>query len=242
MTLNNDTMWATVFIARSVHFLRNRIADVARMQDTVILASKSPRRQALLADLGLAFTVDVAAVDEAPYPDEPPGELAIRLSRAKASAVAARHPGESVLAADTVVAFGTTLLGKPADPREATAMLAALRGCDHQVYTAVSLARGERLATRLSLSHVTMRDYSDAEIAAYVASGDPLDKAGAYAIQHPLFSPVARWDGCYAGIMGLPLGITAGLLVDAGVNVPADVVAACERLGTRCCLRDEAGS
>jgi len=212
------------------------------MENTLILASKSPRRQALLRDLGLTFTVEVAAVDETPYPNESSGELAIRLSRAKASAVAARHPDQIVLAADTVVALGIALLGKPADPEDARAMLVALRGRAHQVYTAVSLAQRERLASRLSISHVTMRDYSDAEIAAYVASGDPLDKAGAYAIQHPLFSPVAAWEGCYAGIMGLPLGITAGLLIAAGVSVPADVVAACQRLGARCCLRNQTGS
>ncbi|MGQ9767793.1 MAG: Maf family protein [Anaerolineae bacterium] len=202
----------------------------------LILASRSPRRQALLAGLGLTFTVDAAEVDESPLPGEPAEEMVLRLSRLKAATVAARHPAAWVLAADTVVVLDGMLLGKPADVTEATAMLVALRGRAHIVHTAVALAWDGRLRAELCTSAVTMRPYSDAEIAAYVATGDPLDKAGAYAIQHPSFAPVAAWEGCYASIMGLPLDLVRTMLADAGWPVPADVATVCSRLtGQQCC-------
>jgi len=146
-----------------------------------------------------------------------------------------------VLAADTLVVLDGLLLGKPADADEAVAMLTRLRGRTHQVYTAVCLAQDGVRDARLSVSDVTMRAYSDAEISRYVASGDPLDKAGAYAIQHPWFSPVAAWTGCYAGIMGLPLRLARDMLHDAGMRVPGDVIEACEKLNEgRCCTRETA--
>jgi septum formation protein len=203
---------------------------------TLILASKSPRRQALLAALGLTFTVYAADVDETPLPGETPDALVCRLCRAKAQAVAVRRPGAVVLAADTLVALDGRLLGKPADPVEATATLAALRDRTHQVYTAVCVAHAGEQRARLAISHVTMRPYGDDEISTYVASGDPLDKAGAYAIQHPLFSPVAGWTGCYTSVMGLPLGVATDLLREAGLPVEADVPAICAGYGGRCCL------
>jgi septum formation protein len=184
----------------------------------------------------LIADIDAADVDETPLPGERPDMLACRLCRAKATAVAARHPTAAVLAADTIVALDTMLLGKPADAFEATAMLRLLRGRTHQVYTAACVAHDSGLVTRLAVSDVTMRSYSDAEIAAYVATGDPLDKAGAYAIQHPLFVPVAAWSGCYASIMGLPLGLVIEMLADAGIVAPADVLRVCETLsGGSCC-------
>ncbi len=202
----------------------------------LILASQSPRRQALLAALGVTFTVDAADVDETARPGEAPDALVCRLCRAKAQAVAARRPEAIVLAADTLVALDGELLGKPADPFEATAMLRRLRARTHQVYTAVCVATNGQLTARLSLSNVTMRPYSDAEIARYVASGDPLDKAGAYAIQHPLFAPAEAWEGCYAGIMGLPLWLVQEMLAEIGVPISGDVALVCEGLsGTRCC-------
>ncbi|OQA46690.1 MAG: Septum formation protein Maf [Chloroflexi bacterium ADurb.Bin325] len=210
------------------------------MTPSLILASRSPRRSQLLAALGLAFAVDVADVDETPFPDEQPAALVSRLCQAKAMAVARRHPAALVLAADTLVALDGQLLGKPADAGEAATMLARLSGRTHQVYTAVCVARDGVYDARLSVSDVTMRGYSDAEIDGYVATGDPLDKAGAYAIQHPQFTPVAAWTGCYAGIMGLPLRLARDMLRDAGVDAPRDVVEACERLsGGRCCARSE---
>jgi len=208
------------------------------MSDTLILASNSPRRHALLASLGLDFAVDSADVDETPIPGEAPDTMVSRLCRTKALAVAGRHPGATILAADTVVALDGALLGKPADTAEAIGMLRALRGRTHQVYTAVCIATDGYLRSRLSISHVTMRPYSDDEIAAYVDTGDPLDKAGAYAIQHLRFSPVARWEGCYPGIMGLPLRLTADLLAEAGITIEADIVTGCERTsGANCCAR-----
>ncbi len=206
------------------------------MIESLILASKSPRRQALLSALGVTFTVDAADVDETPLPGEAPDALVCRLCRIKAQAVAARCPEAVVLAADTLVALDGALLGKPADPFEATAMLRRLRARIHQVYTAVCVATDGQLAARLSVSNVTMRAYSDEEIARYVASGDPLDKAGAYAIQHPLFAPVEAWEGCYAGIMGLPLRLAHEMLTESGVPIPGDVALVCEGMsGTRCC-------
>jgi septum formation protein len=192
----------------------------------------------LLTALGVKFTVDAADVDETPLPGEPPDALVCRLCRAKAAAVMMRWPGAVVLAADTLVVLDGDLLGKPADAFEATAMLRRLRGRTHQVYTAVCVATEHGFDARLSVSDVTMRPYSDEEIARYVSSGDPLDKAGAYAIQHPLFSPVAAWTGCYAGIMGLPLRLTRDMLADAGVIASGDVAASCEGLsGGVCCVR-----
>lgn len=204
----------------------------------LVLASQSPRRRGLLTALGVTFTVDAADVDETPLPGELPDALACRLCRAKAAAVAARHPAAVILAADTMVALGDRLLGKPADASEAAAMLRMLRNRTHQVYTAVCVAQDGTLASRLSVSDVTMRPYSDAEITAYVATRDPLDKAGAYAIQHPLFAPVAAWTGCYAGIMGLPLRLVREMLREAGVMTPGEVTTACGTLhGGECCGR-----
>ncbi len=205
-----------------------------------VLASRSPRRRELLGRLGLDFTVDVADVDESSFPGEPPDALVCRLCRAKAAAVADHHAGEVVLAADTIVVLDGVILGKPRDPLDAVVMLSALRDRVHVVYTAVCVIHDGRAATRLSATDVTMRAYTDAEIEAYVETGDPLDKAGAYGIQDPRFAPVAAWDGCYSAVMGLPLGLAAELLAEAGVVVPQEVSAACRSItGDRCCLGDE---
>ena len=213
------------------------VPDQPRARPQIILASRSPRRQALLAALGVRCTVDAADVDETPLPGEAPDALVCRLSQVKAAAVAARHPEGVILAADTLVTLDGRLLGKPADTDEAVAMLRALRGRTHHVFTAVCVAADGRPTARLSTSTVTMRPYADAEIAAYVATGDPLDKAGAYAIQHPVFAPVAAWEGCYASIMGLPLRLVREMLEDAGVAVRGDVAAVCGTLnGGECCV------
>jgi len=205
-----------------------------------VLASRSPRRRELLGRLGLDFTVDVADVDESSFPGEPPEALVCRLCRAKAAAVADHHAGEVVLAADTIVVLDGVILGKPRDPLDAVAMLSALRDRVHVVYTAVCVIYDGRATTRLSATDVTMRAYTDAEIEAYVETGDPLDKAGAYGIQDPRFAPVAAWDGCYSAVMGLPLGLAAELLAEAGVGVSEEVSAACRSItGDRCCLGDE---
>ncbi len=189
--------------------------------------------------LGLDFRIEAADIDETEHPGEAPNALVCRLSREKAEVVARRYPEAAVLAADTVVVLDGVILGKPADAADAGRMLRRLRGRVHQVYTAVSVACETGLAGECCRSDVWMRDYRNAEIAAYVATGDPLDKAGAYAIQHPAFSPVERWAGCYASIMGLPLGLAARLLGHAGVAVPNDVIDVCEQSSGagQCCLR-----
>ncbi|HIQ04495.1 MAG TPA: septum formation protein Maf [Anaerolineae bacterium] len=187
----------------------------------LILASQSPRRRQLLASLDLDFTVAVPDVDERSQVDESPIAVVERLSQAKAEAVAAQNPNSIVLAADTVVALDGEVLGKPADLAEARRMLERLRGRSHQVYSAVTATNaktGER-ATMVNVSVVWMRDYDDAWIRAYVASGDPLDKAGGYAIQNQQFTPVARLKGCYSSVMGLPLGDTVRVLREVGMCV-----------------------
>jgi len=173
----------------------------------IILASGSPRRRELLALFGLDYQVIAADVDERAEEGEAPADLACRLSRAKAAAVAAQVERGIIIAADTIVVLDGVVLGKPASPEQARQMLRALRGRKHDVLSAITVRRqpdGAEL-TELSQSSVEMRDYSDAELEAYVASGDPLDKAGAYAIQHAGFNPVSGIEACYASVMGFPL-------------------------------------
>jgi len=212
------------------------------MMRPLILASASPRRQELLKALGLPFIIVPAEVDERQQTSASPAALVQSLSQAKAAAVAARYPDAVIVGADTVVVLDGLVLGKPADAAEAARMLRALRGRAHLVYSAVTAlaAATGRQATAVSESRVWLRNYSEAEIAAYVASGDPLDKAGAYAIQHRDFTPVARITGCYASVMGLPLGHLARVLAAVGVAVPVDVAQACQAgTGAECCLREE---
>lgn len=206
---------------------------------SLILASRSPRRQELLQRLGVPFQVVTADIDEAQQPGEPPTVLVQRLAREKALAVAARLPGRPVLGADTIVVLEGEVLGKPVDADEAAAMLRRLRGRPHTVCSALyacNPATG-RQAAALNQSQVWMRPYRDDELAAYVASGDPLDKAGAYAIQHPVFAPVERIEGCFSGVMGFPLGDVAQTLRAIGVAVPGEAGAACQpQIGLgRCC-------
>ena len=206
----------------------------------LVLASRSPRRRDLLAALELPFFVHVAAVDEAQAEREAPQALVRRLSRAKAAAVAAAHPGGTiVIGADTVVVLDGEVLGKPRDAEDARQTLRALRNRSHSVYSAVAVleAASERQALAVCESQVWMRDYDEAEIAIYVAGGDPMDKAGSYAIQHQGFAPVMRIEGCYASVMGLPLGHLARALADLGVVIPLDVAKACTAItGADCCL------
>ncbi len=184
----------------------------------IVLASSSPRRRELLASLGIAFEIVKPDIDETQHPGEPPYDYVHRLSREKAAAVAAQIAAPAwVLAADTVVILAADtigvlegdILGKPADEHEARAMLRRLRGRDHVVCTALTLLRlGDAPRdpdTRLTRTTVTMREYTDDEINAYIATGDPFDKAGSYAIQHEGFRPVARIDGSHTNVVGLPI-------------------------------------
>ncbi len=201
----------------------------------LILGSRSPRRRELLRLLGLPFEVMASDVREIPMADETPAQLATRLSRAKAHAVELNGRGKAlVIACDTVVALpdgpaGTRILGKPGDAAEAEAMLRRLRGRSHVVYSAATLYEAAGGAvTDLVKTELKMRQYSDDEIEAYVASGDPMDKAGAYAIQHEGFRPVAELEGCYANVMGLPLCHVARRLRNRGVETAPNVPAACQ--------------
>ncbi len=203
----------------------------------LILASASPRRQALIQLLGRSVIVRPTAVDEESVTHPDPAVNVVRTARLKAEAAAAALDTDGiVIAADTTVVLDGEMLNKPAGAAEARAMLRRLRGRTHHVHTGLVLldaARG-RAASTLSTTAVTMRDYDDAEIDAYVASGDPLDKAGSYAIQHTGFRPVARLDGCYTGVVGFPLCRLAGALQELGVSV--DLAVATESADYRDCV------
>lgn len=202
---------------------------------SLILASSSPRRRQLLAALGIPFTIDAADIDESRLGNESPEAHVRRLAQEKARAVAARHPDDVILTADTIVVSQGRILGKPQDAADARAMLQSLRTAPHQVITAVAVVHDGVVASDLDISVVTMRPYTDAEIDAYIASDDPFDKAGAYAIQHPSFAPVARLEGCYAGVMGLPLAMTARLLTNAGLAPASGWVQSCHAITGHCC-------
>jgi MAF protein len=216
-------------------------------QPFIILASASPRRQELLKAVGLSFIVlppsNGNGIDETPLSNETPAALVQRLSRLKAKAIADRltspnpvgltnlpagqdmpTPPWLIIAADTVVVLEGRILGKPTDAAEARYMLTQLRRQAHAVFTGLTVAyrRSQqwRFITRLHQSTVWMRPYSDAEIEMYIASGDPLDKAGAYAIQHQTFEPVERLQGCFASVMGLPLGELAAAFTELGLSLP----------------------
>ena len=198
----------------------------------LILASNSPRRRQLLALAGLPFRISASNIDESELPDgESPSDYVLRLAETKARAVQADQD-QVVLAADTTVVDGIDILGKPTDSAEAVAMLKRLRGHAHQVYTGIALLRKSDglLLKDLCVTDVPMRNYSDEEIQAYVATGDPLDKAGAYAIQHPQFHPVGNLEGCYASVMGLPMCHVILLLRKMDIQPKADVFAGCETL------------
>jgi septum formation protein len=196
-----------------------------------VLASNSPRRRQLFGLGGWDFTVIVADIDETPFEDESPREYVIRLAQAKALAIQPRAESEAViLGSDTTVVDGNEILGKPVDEADARRMLTQLRGRVHQVYTAIAILRDGKIVTDLSIIDVPMRDYSDAEIEAYIQTGDPMDKAGAYAIQHPEFQPVSSLEGCRAGVMGLPMCHVLRTLSQFDITAFADVPTACQTL------------
>lgn len=189
----------------------------------LILASSSSRRSELLTAAGLAFEVVRPDIDETPNPGEAADRYVMRLSAEKARAVAQQVSGDTlILAADTTVADGSDILGKPDDPGDAAATLRRLRGRVHFVYSGVSLLDASigSVQTFLSTTEVTMRDYTDNEIAAYVASGNPMGKAGSYAIQNREFHPVARIQGCYTNVVGLPMCRVFEALGAYGVAYP----------------------
>lgn len=191
----------------------------------LVLASASPRRRELLAQAGVRHVVRVAGVDESVLPGETPETYVERLARAKAQAVLPQAGALPVLGADTTVVLDGDILGKPADAGEALAMLRRLSGREHRVLTAVAVCRGARLLSRLSVTRVWFRALDEAHLRRYVATGEPLDKAGAYGIQGFGAALVTRIDGSYTGVVGLPLAETIDLLDAFGVPCWQDLPA-----------------
>lgn len=180
---------------------------------------------------GWMFSFAPAEIDERPLPGEQPNDYVLRLAMEKARATASRLPPDAVvIAADTTVVDGADILGKPGDAGEAEVMLRRLRGRVHQVYTALAVLRlaDGVLLTDLCKTEVPMRDYTEEEMQAYIATGDPLDKAGAYAIQHDGFRPVEGLWGCFANVVGLPLCHLLRTLKKLGLRPETDLPQACQ--------------
>lgn len=192
----------------------------------LILASASPRRKELLERLGIRFEVRPVEIAEDAGPSKDPQIVARRLARAKAEAGRLADEHAPILAADTVVALGGRIFGKPGDAGEAREMLRTLRGRTHDVVSAVAVAPlGRRsVIVRHPLTEVTMREYGGDEIEASIARGDPLDKAGAYGIQDEVLHPVERYEGCYCNVIGLSLWATIEALRKAGEEVAVESV------------------
>lgn len=200
------------------------------MSEFVYLASQSPRRRQLLEQLGVGYELllpdpheDSEAL-EVVHPGEAPAAYVQRVTGLKLDAAVARRaarglPPAPILCSDTTVALGRTIFGKPEDARDAARMLRELSGHTHRVLTAVAVQAGRRRLTALSDSRVTFAALTPAHIRAYVASGEPMGKAGAYAVQGRAAAHIARIAGSYTGIMGLPLHETAGLLRTAGLRL-----------------------
>jgi septum formation protein len=185
----------------------------------LILASVSPRRRELLAQAGYAFTVEAADVDESRRKGEEPGAYVLRLAVEKAQAVFARHAAEEeavvVLGADTSVVLDNEILGKPADAAGAMRMLRRLSGRTHQVLTGAAAVTRAGVVSGVETTEVVFAEISEQELAAYCATAEPLDKAGAYGIQGYAARWIPRIDGCYFNVMGLPIARTAKLIEDA---------------------------
>jgi len=183
---------------------------------TLVLASASPRRQELLRNAGIAFTVQPADIDESPHNGELPVDCAQRLAREKALAVSRNRPQDCVLGADTIVVVGDKILGKPHDAADASRMLRLLSGRTHEVITGVCLvspvAGGRRPATASETTLVTMNEISDVDISEYIATGEPMDKAGAYAIQGMASRWIPRIEGDYSNVVGLPVALVYRML------------------------------
>ncbi|MCA9804161.1 MAG: septum formation inhibitor Maf [Cyanobacteria bacterium HKST-UBA02] len=190
---------------------------------SLILASASPRRVALLTTLGLQFEVRPSDVDETIHTPMSPEEAVIELAVSKARAVAAETGDRAdalVLGADTIVAYAGELLGKPGDPEEARRMLRLLSGSSHQVFTGVCLVLPQgREVSACEETIIHFRELCDEEIDAYITTGEPMDKAGAYALQGAASAFVSKLVGCYTNVIGLPVPLTVSLLRQAGLPV-----------------------
>jgi septum formation protein len=206
----------------------------------ILLASNSPRRRELIALGNWTISLHATEVDESQRTGESPADYVLRLAEEKAhsavisNVLASDGQEKVVVAADTAVVHRSTMahtiLGKPKDAAEAVQMLRSLRGCKHQVYTglaALKLSSGQML-TDLCVTEVPMRNYTDTEIEAYVQTGDPLDKAGAYGIQDIRFQPVENMKGCFASVMGLPLCHLVRVLAKMGITPNSEVPTNCQ--------------
>ena len=192
------------------------------MPFSLVLASSSPRRHALLRYLGVPFIIDPSGLDEEAIGAPDPATLAVTLAEAKARDVAARHPSAAVIGADTLVELRGQVFNKPRDAADAARMLRLLAGNVHQVHSGIALWQAGHCATRLVSADVRMHPAGAEEIAAYVATGEPLDKAGAYAAQGLGATLIEAVTGSYLAVVGLPLLALRDLLLEAGVTVPAD--------------------
>ena len=184
----------------------------------IVLASQSPRRRELLSLIGIPHDVQPADLDESVLPGEVPPDHAERLARSKAEAIALREPAAVVIGADTIVVLDGDILGKPRHANEAATMLRRLSGRTHTVYTAVAVAHRGRTVSGVESVEVTFRPLSARQIEAYIATGEPMDKAGAYGIQGYGAVIVERVHGDYFAVMGLALGRLVGLLDEVGVS------------------------
>lgn len=185
----------------------------------IVLASQSPRRRQLLGQMGLEFTTQSPEIDESAFHGRDARDLVETLSREKARWVARQQtPDTLVIGADTVVVLDGAILGKPRDGAEAQAMLAALSGRDHQVFTGVTLCQGDRILTQAEETQVTFRPLTGQEIRQYVSTGEPMDKAGAYGIQGLGALLAERLEGDYFNVMGLPLCRLGQMLSRFGVH------------------------
>lgn len=212
----------------------------------LILASASPRRHGLLSLLGIEFQVRTSAVDEKVIPGESPQDYVLRLAVSKSLAINPLSEERLIIiAADTAVVSDEEILGKPGNPRQAASMLEKLRGRTHQVLSGIAVrdTQADEIFTDLCTTRVEMRNYSADEIDTYITSGDPMDKAGAYAIQHTGFNPVAHLTGCYANVVGLPLCHLGHILKRLGVNFHEDAIQGCRSNGDyQCHLVDRINS
>jgi septum formation protein len=195
----------------------------------LLLASQSPRRREMVTWLNLPVHVTSAEIDEQPKSGESPAAMSVRLALAKAQMIKPSSADVWVLAADTIVDLESKPLGKPKTLAEARAMLQQLREQPHRVHTGIAIHLPSEACSsiRCVTTEVQMRGYTDAEIETYIATNDPMDKAGAYAIQHPEFHPVLRVDRCFANVVGLPLCAVATLLREWGLIVPINISDLC---------------
>ena len=178
----------------------------------LILASRSPRRAELLTAAGIAFEVLAADVDETPLPNETPGAYVERLSIEKAKAVLRLRPAARVLGADTTVTIDNEILGKPVDDADAARMLRKLSGKPHFVHTGVALASAQGITSAIDTTRVWFDTMTDEDISWYIATGEPVDRAGAYAIQGFASRFIPRIDGSYSNVVGLPVAMVSSIL------------------------------